>query len=73
MSPFCNTPALVNTKGDDKWSEGDAFTGVLINSYWSNTEFDSNFAWSVSTDYGQMNYNSKATTHYVWPVRSSFR
>jgi len=63
-------PALVNTVGDAQWSEGDAFTEVQSNRYWSSTEYDSGFAWSAGMYYGYMAFNNKAHDGYVWAVRS---
>ncbi|MBC2694769.1 MAG: DUF1566 domain-containing protein [Desulfobacteraceae bacterium] len=69
-STVYDNPALVKTIGDAQWSEGDAFTGVQSNVYWSSTEFDSIYAWYASMYYGYMSYANKGYSYYVWPVRS---
>ena len=63
-------PALVNTIGYAKWSQGDAFTRVQSNPYWSSTEYDSNYAWLAYMSYGYMHSRAKGNSYYVWPVRS---
>jgi len=65
-------PALSNAAGTTKWSEGDAFSGVVSNFYWSSTTFagSTSFAWFVYLSYGSVGYGNKASnTYYVWPVR----
>jgi hypothetical protein len=68
-----DNPALVNTVGDAQWSEGDSFTGVQSNNYWSSTEYYSDYAWFAHMYYGSMVIASKDFSlygGYVWPVRS---
>ena len=67
-------PAVPNTAGTGKWAEGDPFTGVQSDDYWSSTTFASpsltNYAWHVSLYYGFVNYTRKTyNVRYVWPVR----
>jgi len=66
-------PALSNADGTEQWTEGDAFSGVQANWYWSSTTFVgyTNHAWYVDFGDGSVkNRNRKAiTTLYVWPVR----
>ncbi|MFC1877488.1 DUF1566 domain-containing protein [Thermodesulfobacteriota bacterium] len=74
-SKVYDTPALVNTAGDGHWSEGDGFTGVQSNYYWSSTERSAFIAWYVNMIYGYMDTGdmhlpSKSYKLYVWPVRS---
>ena len=64
-------PVISNAAGTDKWQEGDAFSGVQTDFYWSYTP-DANvtaYAWFVYLDYGNVSTNGKAFTGYVWPVR----
>jgi len=78
--PALESPALVNTVGNAKWSEGDAFTGVRVQSsfqsagnYWSSTEWDTDSAYYVNMVYGSMHPGNKDDPNalfYVWPVRS---
>ena len=68
-------PALVNASGNDKWSEGDAFTGVQSGYYWSSSEFSATVAWFVNMKYGYMEHGdihvpSKGYKLLVWPVRN---
>jgi len=65
-------PALVNTKGDSQWSNGDAFTGVRSRYYWSSNEYDSNYAWHayMGDGYTYTSYKDYIRHYYAWPVRS---
>jgi len=67
-----NKPALVNTKGDAQWSNGDAFTGVRTIYYWSSNEHKSNYAWHAYTGdgYTYTSYKEYSRGYYVWPVRN---
>jgi hypothetical protein len=64
-------PPLPNTVGTGQWSDGDPFTNVQSYVYWSSTTFAflSDFAWSVSTVYGDVHFIQKSSEYYVWPVR----
>ena len=66
-----DTPALPNTAGTGKWSEGDPFTDVWASVYWSSTSyaFTSASAWYVSLGDGEVDEADKGTTRHVWPVR----
>lgn len=65
-------PAIPNTAGTGKWTEGDPFTGVASFTYWASTTAaasPSTNAFAVSVIYG-FNYSyDKTTSFYVWPVR----
>ncbi len=65
------SPALPNTAGTGKWSEGDPFTGVQASRYWSSTTSASNTpeAWNLYMYSGLASYSNKTNTYYVWPVR----
>ena len=65
-------PALCNAAGTGKWSEGDAFTGVQSDTYWSSTEKvdETDRAWRVYMDSGGVDNGPKSNDYYVWPVRS---
>ena len=66
-------PALVDTQGDARWSEGDAFTTVQSYNYWSSTEDanDTYYAWGALMASGNMGHGNKDDDYYfVWPVRS---
>ncbi|MCJ7541327.1 MAG: DUF1566 domain-containing protein [Desulfobacterales bacterium] len=72
MNSVYKNPALVNTVGDAKWSEGDAFIGVQSTSYyWSSTEYSpSVYAWVAFMGSGYMLVEDKLYSIYVWSVRS---
>ena len=64
-------PVVPNTAGTGQWAPGDPFTGVQSYPYWSSTSFagfPSN-AFDVYLNDGNVNYNGKSITLYVWPVR----
>jgi len=67
------TPAMPDAAGTGQWSEGDAFSGVKANYYWSSTSnaFDPAYAWHVRLDCGCVYGSVKPTIYYVWPVRNS--
>jgi hypothetical protein len=65
-------PALCNTAGNAKWTEGEPFTGVQSGYYWSSTThaYYTDSAWCVILQGGVVNSGSKtAYLDYVWPVR----
>ena len=66
------SPALSDAAGTAKWTEGNAFSGVVSSPYhWSSTNHPTNatVAWVVYFDNGDVNHGSKSDEHYVWPVR----
>ena len=71
MSAVYIDPALVNTVGDAQWSEGDAFTGVLSDPYWTITEQEYELvAYYANMDNGWMYANDERSHYRVWPVRN---
>ena len=64
-------PALPNTAGTGKWSEGDPFTDMQWSNYWSSTTDASNtsFAWYVHFGNGYVYSYLKTYFYYVWCVR----
>ncbi len=65
-------PALSNTAGTAKWTEGNPFSGVQSSGYWSSSPLLSNgaHAWQVDLNSGEVRTNFKtANSNYVWPVR----
>jgi hypothetical protein len=65
-------PMLSNAAGTGPWKEGDAFSGVQPDSYWSSaTDVNVAFnAWYVNLGNGIVNDRDKKTgAHFVWPVR----
>jgi hypothetical protein len=65
------SPALSNTAGTAKWTEGNPFSGVVSNWYWSSTTYVNNAisAWIVDLDDGDVVSGGKGGIYYVWPVR----
>jgi hypothetical protein len=68
-----DNPALSNAAGTGKWSEGDPFNGVDLQStnYWSSSTYASNpgIAWYMAFRHGLVYYSSKSFAYYVWCVR----
>lgn len=67
---YCN-PALADTAGTAKWTEGNPFTGVKLANYWSsstNPDYPP-AAWCVGVGIGGVDNGTKTDTLYVWPVR----
>jgi hypothetical protein len=68
-----SNPALCNTGGSGKWTEGAPFIGVpSAGTYWSSSTLVSNtdYVWTVFLGMGNVSYGYKADpTYYVWPVR----
>ncbi|MEK8017893.1 MAG: DUF1566 domain-containing protein [Candidatus Parabeggiatoa sp.] len=64
-------PAISNAAGTGPWKEGDAFSGVQANGYWSSTPFAASTgnAWGVYLNNGNVGANDETNTYYVWPVR----
>ncbi len=64
-------PALPNTAGTGQWTEGNPFSGVQSNYYWSSTrsESSSDGAWRVYLKRGNSGTATKEDSYYVWPVR----
>lgn len=65
-------PALSNAAGTAQWSEGDAFSGVQSDWYWSSSSFPyyPQAAWVVHLYYGSVGSDGKTISNYVWPVRA---
>ncbi len=64
-------PAVPNTTGTEKWSEGDPFTNVALNNYRASStraDFTSN-TWIVDMGNGYVSSAPKTDSFYVWPVR----
>jgi len=64
-------PAISNATGTGPWKEGDAFSGVQSNSYWSSS---TGADYAISASYvglssGDVGYYFKTYSYYVWPLR----
>jgi hypothetical protein len=76
MTPRYTAPALVDTRGDARWSEGDAFTGVesdRYHYYWSSTTLRLDPSWAEAAymnDYAGETEFDKSQILNVWPVRN---
>lgn len=66
-------PALTDANGTAKWSEGDAFTGVVSMYYWSSTLVGPDQAWYMYLYNGVLGYSPLAQAYAVWPVRGRMR
>ena len=64
-------PPLSNTEGTGQWEEGDPFTNVWSDYYWSATTlaYSPSFAWSVSFYGGYVDVLNKDLSYYVRAVR----
>lgn len=64
-------PAVPNTAGTGKWTDGDPFTGVPPSAYWTSTTSAAYpvLAWYVYLNDGNVTYDGKSSTAFVWPVR----
>jgi len=64
-------PAMPDTLGIGHWSEGDPFTNVQSNNYWSSSSdaYNSERAWHVGMSYGVVINFFKTSYYYVWCVR----
>jgi len=64
-------PALPNTSGTGKWTEGNPFTNVQSSNYWSSTvgAGTTSNAWYVFFFDGVVRYGAKGNGFYVWCVR----
>ena len=70
MNRNFTSPSISNAKGDAKWTEGDAFSGVRSSDYWSSSEADTpTNARGVDLDDGRVTDLNKRSTELVWPVR----
>ncbi len=67
------TPAISNTNGTGKWTNGDAFLNIKFEGapYWSatTTAKSNDNAWYVHFNFGVIGSFPKGTTLYVWSVR----
>jgi len=64
-------PAVPNTAGTGKWSEGDPFTDVKSPWYWTSTTSveDTGCAWNVAVEDGYVSFFDRNATDHVWCVR----
>jgi len=60
-----------NEPNSATWLNGQGFTNVQANYYWSSTTFAyPDYAWVVGMWSGSMYFDVKSSYYYVWPVRS---
>ncbi|MCP4202661.1 MAG: DUF1566 domain-containing protein [bacterium] len=67
-------PTVPNTAGTGQWVEGDPFSGVRSDAYWTSdsnaaSATSSNFTWIVSMRIGGVSNGWKLSRFHVWPVR----
>lgn len=67
-----SNPAVSNTTGDSRWTEGDPFLGVQSMFHWTATTpaFNSNAAVGIFLYSGDTDMPAKTEMHYFWPVRN---
>jgi hypothetical protein len=67
----CWAPYILNTAGTGCWTEGNPFSGVQGDLYWSSTTTANGpgEAWIVGLDRGFVFSDPKDNVRYVWPVR----
>jgi VCBS repeat-containing protein len=64
------TPALSNSSGDGAWTEGDPFSNVASDAYWSSDDYDAEFGWAADFSSSvDINTWYKTESLGVWPVR----
>jgi hypothetical protein len=70
LAPPCR-PCIPDTAGNDCWSEGDPFSGVRWDGYWSSTTHASNpdNVWIAYLVDGVVSAQDKRVAWEVWPVR----
>ena len=73
MSKVYREPALVNTVGDGRWSEGDAFYYVMSADFWSRTAIDADTACYADMGNGETYEDWTKVSMYIWPVRKEHR
>ncbi|MBZ4193925.1 MAG: DUF1566 domain-containing protein [Candidatus Contendobacter sp.] len=66
-----SNPSVPNTVGTGQWAEGQPFTAVKAEHYWSSTTYaaDSSGAWLVYLISGDVYWDDKSYGFFVWPVR----
>ena len=64
-------PALPNTAGTGQWSDGDLFTNVHWDWYWSSSSYaySADGAWGMFFHNGDVMFEYKVNANYVWCVR----
>lgn len=65
-------PALSSASGTSQWTNGNAFSDVQTDYYWTSTTYSSNTtdAWYVFLYDGYVGIDDKTNTYSVWPVRA---
>ena len=71
LAPSCGPPYILDTSGNGCWSEGDPFSGVQSQLYWSGTTnvATTSRAWFVILNSGIIFEFNKTNVLHVWPVR----
>lgn len=65
-------PALPDTSGTGHWTDGNPFTNVQTDWYWSSTHYvddTDQHAWRVNLYIGNVEADFMINNAYVWPVR----
>ncbi len=66
-----SAPTLSNAEGTGQWTDGDPFTNVKSDNYWTSTTYAAGTinAWSVFFLQSLFYVSDKELSLYVWPVR----
>ena len=66
--------SLVNAEESNfaVWLNLQGFSNVQSSNYWSATTnaYNTDYAWNVYMDFGDVYFNHKSNSRYVWPVRA---
>jgi len=66
-------PALTNSMGTGKWTEGDPFVGVSSQYYWSSSRMEQDSAWYMYLYNGVLGISQTSQRYSVWPVKGRIR
>ncbi len=67
------SPALSNSAGTGKWTEGDPFVNVSSLYYWSGTRVGDHNAWYMYLYNGVLGLADISQKYHVWPVKGELK
>ncbi len=67
------SPALSNSAGTGKWTEGDPFINVSSLYYWSGTRVGENNGWYMYLYNGVLGLADISQKYHVWPVKGELK
>ena len=73
VAASCPAPFILDSAGTGCWSEGDPFSGVQSDFYWSASSRSDGpvYAWGAFLDAGGAGTALKPESHFLWPVRDA--